>query len=247
MKWKTSFNWHDAIILAFGFNQSANFWDIEKEIKGVAPPSKNPNHNIENFNDAIKACEVFDRDIELAVDAYLDSSKINNTLLEVHWLARRYESPTGFVYENRVGPFDDYGVGDYTPCCAETTFTRQSLAKWFYQAGNGDLEKAKILDPSFTPDTSEKDARVSDLIEQNKKLLEENERLKKELLKNPQAELGKRDLSKPFELIRQLINIIEPEANLQKHSQLHSLLNGKLVGEEELVVSRNTLKTYLEK
>jgi len=126
-----------------------------------------------------------------------------------------------------------------------STFTRQSIARWFYNVG--DLDKANIVDPTFTPEAADDDARINELFEQNKKLLEENERLKKVSLNMPQEQLGNRDLSKPFELIRQLIKIIEPEANFQKYSQLHSLLNGKLAGEEKLAVSRNTFQSYLEK
>jgi len=124
-----------------------------------------------------------------------------------------------------------------------TIFTKQSIAQWLFESG--DVEKARILVPNFRLKASEDSSQLNDLIEKNKVLSDDCEVMKKEL--NKKTQLGDRETSKPFDLIRQLIKIIEPEANFQKYSQLHSLLNGKLAGDDELVVSRNTFKTYLEK
>jgi len=54
----------------------------------------------------------------------------------------------------------------------------------------------------------------------------------------------KRENEKPFQLIKQLVEMLMPEQDLSKSSQVHAALNRKLKG-GDLVISEATLKKYL--
>lgn len=56
-----------------------------------------------------------------------------------------------------------------------------------------------------------------------------------------------RESTKPYQLIAQLIEIILPDHDLSKCDAIHSALNNKLIGENTLKVSPETLKKYLNK
>jgi hypothetical protein len=135
----------------------------------------------------------------------------------------------------------DSGVKPDLQC---TTFTKQSLAQWFYEAG--DEEKARILVPNFSSSSKNNTTQPCDLEQQNQELLEEIKTLKTKLEKQNKIPPPTRDNVKPYKLIAQLIKTILPDANLTKADQVYSALNHKL-GPDDLAVSSGTLKTYLGK
>jgi len=84
-----------------------------------------------------------------------------------------------------------------------STFTRYSLAQWFYEVG--DLGRANILVPNFSPEPKENPKQVSNIEQQIKELQEENQRVseycKKLLLDSEQLieRLVDQDFKKPKE------------------------------------------------
>jgi len=70
-----------------------------------------------------------------------------------------------------------FAKGVYEPM--DSLFTVESLAQWFYEAG--DEEKASKLVPNFSPDSKENSTLIISLKRQNTELSQENERLKQEI------------------------------------------------------------------
>jgi hypothetical protein len=71
--------------------------------------------------------------------------------------------------------YDSWGE-DHWEVYENSSFTKESFAQWFYDAG--DVEKANILVPNFIPDLVDNMTEINSLQVQNKKLLEEIEQLK---------------------------------------------------------------------
>jgi len=90
----------------------------------------------------------------------------------------------------------------------ETLFTVESIAKWFYQAK--DEEKARKIDPNFSPDSKENSLPISNLKQQNRELLEENKRVN---------EYCKKLLLDSEQLIERLVNQDSKEPSKMKKTE----------------------------
>lgn len=121
-----------------------------------------------------------------------------------------------------------------------TRFTKASLADWFFMAGH--IDQARLILPTYTPEV----LRLDSLNKANKSAKEEIKALRTKLDKKDKANTHPRESVKPYQLIAQLIKIILPATDLTKPYQVHDALSRKL-GRDELAVSQQTLKNYLEK
>jgi len=135
MKWKSALTVEEAVLAVMGYKKGDfAYISLEKEIIT----------NFENrkVNEEVSAWFDESLDIYKAIiaDACVEvDDKSAGTQLEIHQLVyAEYEEDSGFcsVVYNRI---------DIT----KTTFTKQSLAQWFYVAGDVDKAKALVSDFNF--------------------------------------------------------------------------------------------------
>jgi len=132
MKWKSALTVEEAVLAVMGYKEGDfAYISLDKEII----------HDFEGRGVDEKASAWFYESIEiyeaLMADAFVEiDEESRTTLLEVHQLSYVEHKEDGYykVVYNRVD-------------VKNTTFTKQSLAHWFYQAG--DLNKAKVLVSDF--------------------------------------------------------------------------------------------------
>jgi len=193
MKWRKTLTLTEAAFMVVGLNPEKDFGgnlaDIKASFSEAVKPfdQKMSKIAISDIDDYMKLLDSIDRiPKKLANEQKITFNKLTNyrkiflaLIIDAKLCGNhdKYNAKT-VLHEVFHGTYIGH-VDKETEKGAMPQYTRESLAQWFYETG--DLAKAIILWPTFISETQDKSVIIFDLKEQNKKLLADNNNLKRQL------------------------------------------------------------------